>query len=39
MRCATCGTENAPDAGYCTNCGVPLEEQPSGEGAVTYCTN
>ena len=39
MRCTTCGAKNTPDAGYCVNCGVPLEEQPSGEGEVTYCTS
>lgn len=27
--CKNCGTQNAPGAGFCTNCGAPLEK--SGE--------
>ena len=39
MRCPTCGTENSPEAQFCTSCGVPLEA-PRGEGrAPVYCTS
>ena len=37
MRCPTCGVDNAPEAEYCSNCGVPIAGQ-RGEGqSVLYC--
>ena len=39
MRCSTCGTENSPEAKFCSSCGVPLEA-PGGEGpSPLYCTS
>ena len=29
--CLSCGKENAPDARFCSACGVPLAAQPSRE--------
>ena len=39
MKCATCGTDNLPEARYCSNCSVSLETQPRDAESVLNCTN
>ena len=39
MTCPTCGAENVPDARYCSNCGVPLEEGTAPPESVIICTS
>ena len=42
MNCPTCGSENPPEAEYCTNCGVPLSDsdgRPEAGEPVVYCTS
>ena len=38
MNCPTCGSENPPEAEYCSNCGVPLESESEAGEPVVYCT-
>jgi ketosteroid isomerase-like protein len=37
-RCASCGTENADNAGFCSGCGSPLQLHAQGNGQVAGAT-
>ncbi|MFC1930061.1 zinc-ribbon domain-containing protein, partial [Chloroflexota bacterium] len=41
MRCISCGQDNPPEAGFCANCGAPLEAtvEPSSPTAPVRCNS